>query len=35
VEATEGDIDTTMLRWYCAIGDGNDPTAPPDGDDNT
>jgi len=35
VEAIEGDIDTTILRWYSAIGDGNDPTAPPDGDDDT
>jgi len=35
VEAIEGDIDTTILRWYCAIGDGNDPTVPPDGDDDT
>jgi prepilin-type N-terminal cleavage/methylation domain-containing protein/prepilin-type processing-associated H-X9-DG protein len=35
VESIETEIDTTVLRWYCAIGDGNDPTAPPDGSDGT
>ncbi len=35
VEPIEGEIDTTVLRWYCAIGDGNDPTAPTDGTDDT
>jgi prepilin-type N-terminal cleavage/methylation domain-containing protein/prepilin-type processing-associated H-X9-DG protein len=35
VEAIENDVDVTILRWYSAIGDGNDPTAPPDGDDDT
>jgi hypothetical protein len=24
-----------VLRWYCSIGDGNDPTAPADGADGT
>jgi hypothetical protein len=31
VEPVEGDIDVTVLRWFCTIGDGGDPTAPPDG----
>ena len=35
VEAIENDIDPTVLRWYCSIGDGNDPTAPTDGGDGT
>jgi len=35
VESIENDIDLTVLRWYCSIGDGNDPTAPPDGTDGT
>ncbi|MCE9629114.1 MAG: DUF1559 domain-containing protein [Planctomycetia bacterium] len=33
VESIEIDIDTTILRWYCAIGDGNDPTTAADADD--
>ena len=35
VESIENDIDLTVLRWYCSIGDGNDPTAPADGADGT
>jgi prepilin-type processing-associated H-X9-DG protein len=35
VEPIENDIDLTVLRWYCSIGDGNDPTAPVDGTDGT
>jgi prepilin-type N-terminal cleavage/methylation domain-containing protein len=35
VESIENDVDTSVLRWYCAIGDGNDPTAPTDGTDGT
>ena len=35
VEPIENDIDLTVLRWYCSIGDGNDPTAPADGADGT
>ena len=35
VESIENDIDLTLLRWYCSIGDGNDPTAPADGADGT
>jgi prepilin-type N-terminal cleavage/methylation domain-containing protein/prepilin-type processing-associated H-X9-DG protein len=35
VESIENDIDLTVLRWYCSIGDGNDPTAPVDGADDT
>ena len=35
VESIENDIDLTVLRWYCSIGDGNDPTAPADGADDT
>lgn len=35
VEPIEGEVDATILRWYCAIGDGNDPTAPVDGTDGT
>jgi prepilin-type N-terminal cleavage/methylation domain-containing protein/prepilin-type processing-associated H-X9-DG protein len=30
VEALETGVDETVLRWYCAIGDGNDPTKPVD-----
>ncbi|MFM8702545.1 MAG: DUF1559 domain-containing protein [Planctomycetia bacterium] len=30
VEAIDNNTDTTVLRWYCTGGDGNDPTAPPD-----
>lgn len=33
VEPIENDIDATILRWYCAIGDGNDPTATDDTDE--
>lgn len=35
VEGIELEVDSTVLRWYCAIGDGNDPTAPTDGTDDT
>jgi len=35
VEAIESEIDPTVLRWYCSIGDGNDPTAPTDGADGS
>jgi prepilin-type N-terminal cleavage/methylation domain-containing protein len=35
VESIDNDIDLTVLRWYCSIGDGNDPTAPADGADGT
>ena len=35
VEGIEREVDPTVLRWYCAIGDGNDPTAPTDGTDDT
>jgi prepilin-type N-terminal cleavage/methylation domain-containing protein/prepilin-type processing-associated H-X9-DG protein len=35
VEGIEAEIDITVLRWYCSIGDGNDPTAPPDAGDGT
>jgi len=35
VEAFENEIDPTVLRWYCSIGDGNDPTALPEGGDGT
>jgi prepilin-type N-terminal cleavage/methylation domain-containing protein/prepilin-type processing-associated H-X9-DG protein len=34
VEAIPTDIDRDVLRWYATIGDGNDPTAPPDGPDD-
>lgn len=30
VEAIDVYADRTVLRWYCTIGDGKDPTAPPD-----
>jgi prepilin-type N-terminal cleavage/methylation domain-containing protein/prepilin-type processing-associated H-X9-DG protein len=33
VEAMSVDTDRIVLRWYSAIGDGNDPTAPADDDD--
>ena len=33
VEAIANDTGLDILRWYCAIGDGNDPTAPTDGAD--
>jgi prepilin-type N-terminal cleavage/methylation domain-containing protein/prepilin-type processing-associated H-X9-DG protein len=33
VEAIANDTSLDILRWYCAIGDGNDPTAPADGAD--
>jgi prepilin-type N-terminal cleavage/methylation domain-containing protein/prepilin-type processing-associated H-X9-DG protein len=35
VEPIENTIDPTVLRWYCMIADGNDPTDPPDGGDGT
>jgi len=35
VESIENDIDPTIHRWYCSIGDGNDPTAPAAGTDGT
>ena len=35
VEAIENGTDRDVLRWYCTIGDGNDPTAPTDGGDTT
>ena len=35
VEAIENGTDLTVLRWYCTVGDGNDPTAPPDDTDST
>jgi prepilin-type N-terminal cleavage/methylation domain-containing protein/prepilin-type processing-associated H-X9-DG protein len=35
VESIENGIDTTVLRWYCTVGDGNDPTAPVDPGDST
>jgi prepilin-type N-terminal cleavage/methylation domain-containing protein/prepilin-type processing-associated H-X9-DG protein len=31
VEAISNTTGLDILRWYCAIGDGNDPTAPTDG----
>jgi prepilin-type N-terminal cleavage/methylation domain-containing protein/prepilin-type processing-associated H-X9-DG protein len=33
VEAISNDTGLDILRWYCAVGDGNDPTTPPDGVD--
>ncbi len=35
VEAMDNGTDATLLRWYCTVGDGNDPTAPPNYDDST
>jgi prepilin-type N-terminal cleavage/methylation domain-containing protein/prepilin-type processing-associated H-X9-DG protein len=35
VEGIETDVDAAVLRWYCSIGDGNDPKAPTDGTDDT
>ncbi len=36
VEAIPVETERTLLRWYCTIGDGNDPTDPvEDGNDNT
>ena len=35
VDAISNDTDTTVLRWYCTVGDGNDPTAPADPGDST
>jgi len=35
VESIENDVDAAVLRWYCSIGDGNDPTAPTDGTDDS
>ena len=34
VQAISIDTDLNVLRWYSAIGDGNDPTAPGDGTDD-
>ena len=34
VEPIDNDTNRDVLRWYCTIGDGNDPTAPPDGGDS-
>ena len=34
IEAIDNLADRTVLRWYCTIGDGKDPTAPPDFDDD-
>jgi prepilin-type N-terminal cleavage/methylation domain-containing protein/prepilin-type processing-associated H-X9-DG protein len=34
VEPIANTTDRTVLRWYCTIGDGNDPTAPADFDDD-
>ena len=33
VEAISNETDTDVLRWYCTIADGNDPTRPPDDGD--
>jgi prepilin-type processing-associated H-X9-DG protein len=33
VEAIANETDTDVLRWYCTIADGNDPTRPPDDGD--
>ena len=30
VEAIANETDSDVLRWYCTIADGNDPTQPPD-----
>ena len=35
VEAMDNATDVTVLRWYCTVGDGNDPTAPQDYTDST
>ena len=34
VEAIDNATDRDVLRWYCTVGDGNDPTATPDGGDS-
>lgn len=34
VEPVEENIDVTVLRWLCTIGDGGDPAAPPDTPDD-
>ena len=34
VEAISNQTERAVLRWYCTIGDGNDPTNPPDFDDD-
>ena len=34
VEAIPVETERAILRWYCAIGDGNDPTEPPGGGDD-
>lgn len=33
VEAIANETDSDVLRWYCTIADGNDPTRPPDDTD--
>jgi prepilin-type N-terminal cleavage/methylation domain-containing protein/prepilin-type processing-associated H-X9-DG protein len=35
VEPIDTGTDATVLRWYCTVGDGNDPTAPQDYTDST
>jgi prepilin-type N-terminal cleavage/methylation domain-containing protein/prepilin-type processing-associated H-X9-DG protein len=35
VEPIDNGTDATVLRWYCTVGDGNDPTAPQDYADST
>ena len=35
VEPIENTFEPSVLRWYCLIADGNDPTDPPDGGDGT
>ena len=35
VEAIDNGTDASVLRWYCTVGDGNDPTAPQDYADST
>jgi prepilin-type processing-associated H-X9-DG protein len=35
VEPIDNGTDASVLRWYCTVGDGNDPTAPPEVPDST
>jgi prepilin-type processing-associated H-X9-DG protein len=35
VEPIDNGTDANVLRWYCTVGDGNDPTAPQDYTDST
>ena len=35
VEAIDNGTDASVLRWYCTVGDGNDPTAPQEYADST